>query len=420
MSLACLTIYCIIAVHRHFALQYVGVDQPFDIRKSRSLPKLSISKPVPSSFDVMIPTRPPKTPTPYDNALDTSPVGDRSSLGPPSTPRVSISTMPSPGRPKSSISTASGASDGTIAEDLPPWDRSVDVFWSRKVPTTDHLDREDDLAFQENCVRLAEESAIINENLDIHPLLREEASRTQGQRRDRTGKVNSRYFQLPDRVRFMIAKNVVESHSSGKAIRLNSPVFLYPVWPVNRKAEDKRIWSTDYFDSLDKVLTSLKAYTSVCFAMRVDILTTLFLTRRFHVVFSPFVTEETQPAAVLYFNRYAPLMKLITLELDLTKLGGSWRAEAVSLDMDKNLERVRRHVDTFASRQRTRRLGTSLQNLVVLVRRYYGFRPVDASGSRTSTVVQGEQGATASALGDKRCKSNPSLSSRTNFWIATG
>lgn len=189
----------------------------------------------------------------------------------------------------------------------------------------------------------------------------------------RSQNANNRYFQLPDAVRLRVMKYVLASHSHhDKPIRMNNPVFLWEAWPVNRHRKP-RIWSIDYFDSLESVLSSLDPYTSVCAAMRADVLAALFLVRRFHVVYSPFVGRESQPAATKYMDRYGALMASITLEVDFTKLGGGWKPEAATFDATAGLKGVKKLVEGFVQSQLTR--STSIQDLRVLVRRYYGVRP---------------------------------------------
>ncbi|KAK1830122.1 hypothetical protein QBC39DRAFT_231877, partial [Podospora conica] len=266
---------------------------------------------------------------------------------------------------------------------LPPWDRSVDVIWRRRILTRDAIERDDELAFEANSTRLATQAASSPPSLPR--FAHHTPSRHAPAPRNPLAKGTSPYFALPDRVRFLVMKYVLAELDSGKAIRLNSSSFLDPVWPVNHATRGPgggRIWSTGYFDSLEKVLTMLRSYTRVSFAMRVDVLTTLFLTRRFHVVYSPFVTELTQPAAVLYMERFGAFMKWITVEVDLSRLGGNCHPSAGKMDMSKNLERVKALVKGFSEQQLRSRGFTRIQSLVVLVRRYYGFRPNGGDGPR--------------------------------------
>lgn len=180
-------------------------------------------------------------------------------------------------------------------------------------------------------------------------------------------------------MRFKITKYVLSRHFSidpdqQKAIRLNSVAYLDPIWPVHGNKYGQKFWTTEYFDSLQSVLAPLCRYMNTCYDMRVDFLSALFLTRRFHVVFSPFVTERTQPAATLFLDQYGPLMKWITLEVDYSKLGGHWHRSALFMEQGSCLVRVAELVERFAERQATRYEGVNIQSFALLVRRYYGFR----------------------------------------------
>ena len=273
-------------------------------------------------------------------------------------------------------------------DDLPPWNRSVDVIWRRRILTRDAIERDDELAFEGNSTRLAAQTA--SSPLSRPPLGHDTPSRHARVSCNTMDKGNAPYFALPDRVRFFVIKYVLAELDSGKAVRLNSSSFLDPVWPVNHATRGPgggRIWSTEYFDSLGKVLTMLRNYTSVSFAMRVDVLTALFLTRRFHVVYSPFVTELTQPAAVLYMERFGAFMKWITVEVDLSRLGGNCHPSAGNMDMGKNLERVKALVKGFSEQQIKSRGFTRIQSLVVLVRRYYGLRPNGEDGTQGTRIL---------------------------------
>ncbi|KAK4225424.1 hypothetical protein QBC38DRAFT_264412 [Podospora fimiseda] len=283
----------------------------------------------------------------------------------------------------------------------PPWDRSVEVTWKRRIATRpDKVLYDDELSFQENVTRLKKEriapdpirASIRKSNRSSDTTVTNNSNNnTNGDRYLRMGSISTGsssqqchrkkkqclYFLLPDSVRFKIIKYVLSKHFSidpdqQKAIRLNSVNYLEPIWPVHTSGQ--KFWTTEYFDSLQSVLAPLCGYMNTCYDMRVDFLSALFLTRRFHVVFSPFVTERTQPAATLFLDTYGPLMKWITLEVDYSKLGGHWHRSALWMDQGNCLTRVAELVDRFAERQATRYEGVNIQSFALLVRRYYGFR----------------------------------------------
>ncbi|KAK4233738.1 hypothetical protein C8A03DRAFT_38540 [Achaetomium macrosporum] len=265
----------------------------------------------------------------------------------------------------------------------------------------DKLNSAEEVAFREKLGHIARESAtpILDapprgdgrDNATSHP---EQSGQVNAHKvkstlptqiRAKVHNANSRYFQLPDAIRLKIMKYVVKSHNPhNKPIRMNNPYFLHDVWPVNRLNHPKE-WSTNYFDSLESVLSSLDNYTSVCSAMRADVLATLFLTRHFHVVYALGVTKALQSAATEYMDRYGPLMASITLEVDFTKLGGSWEPEAANLSALEGLRAIQALIERFVDRQLTGRRGTAIRDLRVLVRRYYGFRPAPAEGAEQAS-----------------------------------
>lgn len=263
----------------------------------------------------------------------------------------------------------------------PPWDRTVEVIWVKEISNRKNAAGEDEVAFRQNCIRLACESAIprAEENTQAGEITAGQARDTyQARMQNRLINSTAKYFRLPDNVRFMVMKYVLRHHDrSGKVIRMNSPVYLQPAWPISGKTVPA-LWSTDYFESLETALFSLARYTSVCFAMRVEVLATLFLTRRFHVVYSPLMTGRVQPGAVSFMDHFGPLMASITIELDFTKQGGGWRPEAVNVNPLPGLQRVTWLLDKFVDQQWTRFPRTTIRNLYVLVRRYHSFRPAEA------------------------------------------
>ncbi|KAK3305649.1 uncharacterized protein B0T15DRAFT_378652, partial [Chaetomium strumarium] len=301
----------------------------------------------------------------------------------------------------------------------PPWDRTVEIVWTRRRSHTEESDRADEATFRENLNQIIAHGSVIPMLVDpppgsesIVPSSNETGYVEQSNQANANGlkatsktpskarvqNANSRYFQLPDAIRLRITKHLVQSHNPhNKPIRMNNPYFLHSVWPVNRpankprpkpaKKEKEKVqtqWPTEEyesFDSLESVLSSLQPYTAVCAALRADVLATLFLARRFHVVYALGVTRALQPAATEYMDRYGPLMASVTLELDFTKLGGSWKPEAANLDALAGMKSVKRLVERFVDRRLAataaagRRYGAAaaagIHDLKVLVRRYY-------------------------------------------------
>ncbi|KAK4246562.1 hypothetical protein C7999DRAFT_15317, partial [Corynascus novoguineensis] len=282
----------------------------------------------------------------------------------------------------------------------PLWDRSIELVWAKATsPPQEAVDGEYcKFSFQENLRRLKHHHATTSRDApsSSHMAASEASLRSSEQGLSHLSKPpnsNSRYFQFPDHIRFKIMKHLLESHNpSNKPIRMNNPVYLWEVWPVNRLRKPK-VWSEDYFDSLETALSSVESYTSTCADMRADMLATLFLTRRFHVVYAPCMGRMTQLAATYLMNKYGPLMAFITLEIDLTKFAGSWTPEAANLDAPKGLDGVRELVEAFVQSQLTRSDATSVRDLRVLVRRYYGLRPAAPTTPPTPTSTISHPGA---------------------------
>lgn len=200
--------------------------------------------------------------------------------------------------------------------------------------------------------------------------------------------VSTPYFRLPDAVRFRICKYLV-GDGENKAIRMNPIGAFRPAWPEQ------------YFESLQSVLEPLERYTSVSSGFRADILVTLFTTRHFHVVWSPYVMPLTSPAAVYYMRKYSGLMQHVTLEFDFAKLG--FGAEPGAHELRPGIQNMYPRVDEFIDAQKEREELSTLFSLRILVRRYHGRRKVEG-------MVRGEEGeGTGSHCTDKHLKVLDSL-----------
>lgn len=107
------------------------------------------------------------------------------------------------------------------------------------------------------------------------------------------------------------------------------------------------------------------------------------------MVYSPYVTARLQPAAVGFVQRFGGFMKWITLEVDLSRLGGSGHPSAGEMRMERALERVKGLVEGFVEAHEGRE--STIDSLVVLVRRFYGCRlPVEQARRVTEVVERGD------------------------------
>lgn len=237
----------------------------------------------------------------------------------------------------------------------PPWERSLDVTWERD-PDVTWSDLKQLMAFKTSLIKFIQDS----KHLPVRNM------------------VDTAYFRLPDAVRYRICKHLV-GDGGRKAIRMN-PVAAF-----------RRVWPDDYFESLQSVLQSLERYTSVSSGFRADILVTLFTTRHFHVVWSPYVMPLTSPAAVYFMRKYSGLMQHITLEFDLTKLG--FAAEPAAHALKPGIQNIYPRVDEFVHAQKERDRCSTIFNLRILVRRYYGNR--ESGGNNNEDEAKGKEGREA-------------------------
>jgi hypothetical protein len=195
----------------------------------------------------------------------------------------------------------------------------------------------------------------------------------------------------------MVAKYLVPDDDR-RPIRLNNGTRLY-----------RPVWLDGHFDSLESVLRAVEAYTSVCWALRADVLMTLANTRRFHVVLSPFSGPLLDPAAHRWFDAYAGHIQHLTLEVDMSKLG--FGAEAAAADLRPLMTKVRPRIEAYAAAQKRRAVGqemllhqggffsldertaalrgglTTVHELGVAARRYYGVRPGGSGRSKCFTFL---------------------------------
>ncbi|KAG6367865.1 hypothetical protein INS49_002061 [Diaporthe citri] len=186
------------------------------------------------------------------------------------------------------------------------------------------------------------------------------------------GKKRFPYFDLPNKIRFEVMRHLVADTDTGKPILLNRQRQASPAWPA------------DAFVSLGSVFKPLQATMWACPRLRAEVMVVLLLTRKFHVIFSPWVKECTQPLPTTWLFRYLHLMQDVSLEIDMTKLGfgHSWESTA----MDASLENISGLIRKFTAEMLTRDSANSMGRLTIHCRRYFGYR-------QEPNAVQGRQGA---------------------------
>lgn len=285
---------------------------------------------------------------------------------------ASPSTIKMPTAPTNQQTASTGVQLVPLA--CPPWDRRVDVKWSRDRDIT-WSGATELTAFRTSVAVMARTSGHMPTSNEVsNPLCR-----------------------LPDRIRYMICKYLVggdDNDDDGKPIRLNTGTWLY-----------KDVWAEGTFESLEAALGGLASYTRVCYTLRTDVLATLFNTRRFHVVVSPFPLAKLDPMSHVWFGRYGGYLQFLTIEVDFARLGMGKEPGAALLTFME--ERLESRLEAYGAAQKSRALyqkilldrdgffgdggrtakmaggaatsrATTVHDLTVIVRRYFGNRPRDA------------------------------------------
>lgn len=174
------------------------------------------------------------------------------------------------------------------------------------------------------------------------------------------GKRRFRYFDLPNKIRFEVMRHLVAGTDTCRPILLNSKRQASPAWPA------------DAFVSLGSVLKPLQSVMGACPRLRAEAMAVLLLTRKFHVIFSPWVKECSQPLPTTWFFRYLHLMQDVSLEIDMTKLGfgHSWESTAMEASVENIGGLIRRFTAEMLARDSTNSMGC----LTLHCRRYFGYR----------------------------------------------
>ncbi|KAI1841074.1 hypothetical protein JX266_012732 [Neoarthrinium moseri] len=147
----------------------------------------------------------------------------------------------------------------------------------------------------------------------------------------------------------------------------------------------KDVWHIAGFENTKELFWSSRGALSSCFSIRMDLLAYVLTTHRFHFVFSPHVKERLCAEMFHWIDQYSHLMRHITIELDLSKLGFGPSSSAAHL-VPGNLN-VTASVARFTEIQVAHR-SMSLANLVLLARRYHGTRAAETEDHGRSKLRQ--------------------------------
>ena len=118
---------------------------------------------------------------------------------------------------------------------------------------------------------------------------------------------------------------------------------------------------------------------------------TFCTSRRFHVTVSPYLGPKFSPLAVDFLHRHSTFMSDLTVEFDFTKLGYGPDPRAAALG--PGVVNMGAWVADLVRAQRKRQSFTTLAELTLLCRRFYGNRPAPAGydGAPAPAPYAGEE-----------------------------
>lgn len=177
-------------------------------------------------------------------------------------------------------------------------------------------------------------------------------------------RANKNFFpcSLPDNVRHRIWDYVMSDDPDKAQIPIRTQSFE----PFYRG-----VWEDTNFQSIQKLLLPCAGALRTSAAMRAEVLAYLLTTRRFHFVFSPYVTRNISPQMFHWIDHYSHLMEYMTVEIDLSKLGFGADPDAASLRW--GLQLILGSIRQLVAAQLEKRT-IPLDTLVVIARRYHGRR----------------------------------------------
>ncbi|KAK3951381.1 hypothetical protein QBC32DRAFT_215132 [Pseudoneurospora amorphoporcata] len=171
----------------------------------------------------------------------------------------------------------------------PPWDWTLNVCWFRFPQASKRGQGDDDVAaFQ--CMTAMNSRCTSTEHKPGH----------------------WGYFCLPANVALKICRYIVQNHSTDKPARLSTSCVYNGPYPVNQNGE------SEFFESVDQASGALSRYWQVSHSFKLDVQAAFFLTRRFHLVISPFGPTEDMG----WLHSHGRFVKNITIEFDCTKFYG--------------------------------------------------------------------------------------------------
>lgn len=174
---------------------------------------------------------------------------------------------------------------------------------------------------------------------------------------------SSALFHLPPNVKHLIYSFCFPEEDSKISL---SPHFA-----------TKAVFDEEYFASPWDILDPVWGGLATCQELRHELMTYFWTEYHFHVSVNPFSGPRFSPLSHVWLPQYLHRIQCLTIEVDLTRFGGSALKYASSIGFEcGKLERLL--VDLIEGLQ-MRSSEVMMEGLIVLSRRYRGNRPVDGT-----------------------------------------
>jgi len=158
----------------------------------------------------------------------------------------------------------------------------------------------------------------------------------------------------------------------------------------------KAVWAREHFaspwDVLEDVMGGLKSSS----ALRHELMTYFWTTYQFHVTLTPFSGPKFSPLSHMWMKDYLHIVQHLTVEVDLTRFGGSQLVDAPAFGVD-HLIKIENLFTAIVDGVSKREGGIKMAEFNLMCRRYAGFRPprpprppippAIQSGSKASPVI---------------------------------
>ena len=153
---------------------------------------------------------------------------------------------------------------------------------------------------------------------------------------------------------------------------LESPGGELQVVSLNKRYLNKDVYPDGRFQSFADASVNLRRYGTVCFGFYAELIVMFCMHGRFHVTVSPYLGPKFSPLAVQFVGRYSTFMSNVTIEFDFTKLG--YGPDPCAAALGPGVTNMGSWVENFVKAQLKRQNFSSLRDLTLLCRRFYGNR----------------------------------------------